>query len=465
MEWLLFWHLKISDEIFLRRRIEEVHELRVKAEFERSVACVGAGVDVCRGDDGDDVLPVRRQVQVQLAAHQLADVHLCADAVAAELDVHGAHAGGNAAALDAGRGELFALCRREGQRVAHDGERVAVGCFGEGAVFKEVHLRRADEARDEQVRRVVEDLLRRADLLDVAVAHDDDAVAEGHGLDLVVRDVDERGVDLLAQLDDLGAHLVAQLRVKVRERLVHQKNLGVAHDGAADGHALPLTAGKRLGLAVEILGDIKDLRRFAHTAVDLVVRHFFKVRFAVRVRLRDLLELEREGDVFVDGHVRIKRIVLEDHGDVAILGRNVVHQLTADGELAAADLLETCNHAQRGGFSAAARADEHDELLVGHVDAEILYRHNALVRDLEVVLLFAAFVPDLFLLFGFGVGVYLSNVFQDDLCHISGPQTCRLRDAGPRSRLSAPLYGRSPHCRTAGPAESFPPSVFSAGVT
>ena len=464
MEWLLFWHLKISDEIFLRRGVEEVHELRVKAEFERGVACVGAGVDVCRGDDGDDVLPVRRQVQVQLAAHQLADVHLCADAVAAELDVHGAHAGGDAAALDAGRGELFALCRREGQRVAHDGERVAVGCFGEGAVFKEVHLRRADEARDEQVRRVVEDLLRRADLLDVAVAHDDDAVAEGHGLDLIVRDVDERGVDLLAQLDDLGAHLVAQLRVKVRERLVHQQHLGASDDGAADGHALALAAGERLGLAVEELGDIKDLCRLAHAAVDLVVGHFLEMRLAVRVRLRDLLELEREGDVFIDGHVRIKRIVLEDHRDVAVLGRDVVHLLAVDEELTAADLLETGDHAQRGRLAAAARADEHDELLVGHVDVEVLHGDNAFVSDLQIVLLFDGLVFLLFLL-AFGVGIDLSDIFQNDLCHNREPQPCRLRDAGPRSRLSAPLYGRSPHCRTAGPAESFPPSVFSAGVT
>ena len=116
---------------------------------------------------------------------------------------------------------------------------------------------------------MVEDLLRRSDLLDEAVAHDDNAVAKRHGLDLVVRDVDERGVDLLAQLDDLGAHLVAELRIKVRQRLVHQKDLRASDDGAADGHTLPLAAGKRLRLAVEILRDIKNFRGFLHLAVDL----------------------------------------------------------------------------------------------------------------------------------------------------------------------------------------------------
>ena len=116
---------------------------------------------------------------------------------------------------------------------------------------------------------MVEHLLRGADLLDEAVAHDDDAVAERHGLDLVVGDVDKGGVDLLAQLDDLRAHLVAQLRVKVRQRLVHQEHLRVADDGAADGDTLPLAAGQRLGLAVEVLGDVQNLRGLAHLAVDL----------------------------------------------------------------------------------------------------------------------------------------------------------------------------------------------------
>src|SRR3712207_7373196 len=37
--------------------------------------------------------------------------------------------------------------------------------------------------------------------------------------------------------------------VEVRERLVEQEHLGVAHDGAAHRHALPLPAGERFGLA------------------------------------------------------------------------------------------------------------------------------------------------------------------------------------------------------------------------
>ena len=60
---------------------------------------------------------------------------------------------------------------------------------------------------------MVEDLLRRGDLLDNAVLHDHDTVAEGHGFGLVVSNIDERTLDLVAQLDELGTHLVTKLGV------------------------------------------------------------------------------------------------------------------------------------------------------------------------------------------------------------------------------------------------------------
>ena len=57
--------------------------------------------------------------------------------------------------------------------------------------------------------------------------------------------------DLLVQALDLAAHLVAQLGVEIGERLVEQEDLRIAHDGAADGDALALAAGKLARIAVE----------------------------------------------------------------------------------------------------------------------------------------------------------------------------------------------------------------------
>ncbi len=90
-----------------------------------------------------------------------------------------------------------------------------------------------------------------ADLLDHAVAHHDDLVGHRHRLDLVVRHVDRGRLEPLVQFLDLGAHLHAQLRIEVRQRLVEEEHLRVAHDRAAHGDALALAAGELARVAVE----------------------------------------------------------------------------------------------------------------------------------------------------------------------------------------------------------------------
>src|SRR5882762_3465317 len=106
----------------------------------------------------------------------------------------------------------------------------------------EIHRWRTDEAGDELVRRVVVELQRRADLLDLARVHDDDLVRHGHRLDLVVGDVDRSRLQSLVQRLDLGAHRDAQLGVQVGERLVEQEHLRFSHDRASHRDALALAA-------------------------------------------------------------------------------------------------------------------------------------------------------------------------------------------------------------------------------
>ena len=276
---------------------------------------------------------------------------------------------------------------------------LAVGILHQLSVV-EVHLGHTDKARHEEIGRVVEELLGGADLLDEAVLHDDDAVAQGHGLGLVVGNVDEGGIDAGAELDELGAHLVAQLGVQVGQRLVHQQYLRLPDDGTADGHTLALAAGEGLGLAVQVLGDAQDLRRLIHPGLDLI--------------LGVLPQLQGELHVLPDGHVGVQGVVLEHHGDVTILGGHVVHELAVDVQLAAADLLQSGDHPQRGGLAAAGGANQHDELLVLDLQVEVLHRQNALVGDLEIGLLL---LLALLLFLGLTVGIDFLDVFQDHFCH------------------------------------------------
>ena len=109
--------------------------------------------------------------------------------------------------------------------------------------IKKIHLRRTDEVSREQIGRMVKNLLRRTDLLDEAILHDNNPVPQSHSLCLIMGDIEEGSIDLLAQFDNLCAHLITQLGVQVAERLVHQQDLGFPYDSAANRHTLPLPTG------------------------------------------------------------------------------------------------------------------------------------------------------------------------------------------------------------------------------
>src|SRR4030088_125409 len=83
---------------------------------------------------------------------------------------------------------------------------------------------------------------------------------------------------------------------------------------------------------------------------------------------------QAEREIVVDAHVLVERIVLEHHGDVAVARRQVVDDAVADPDVAARDVLEARNHAQRRRLAAARRADQGHELLVGNLEIDVLHR-------------------------------------------------------------------------------------------
>lgn len=81
--------------------------------------------------------------------------------------------------------------------------------------IKEVHLRCAYKARNEQIFWIIENILWCAYLMNISVAHDDNAVAESHCLGLVVGYIYECCIYTLTKLYYFGTHLISQLCVKV----------------------------------------------------------------------------------------------------------------------------------------------------------------------------------------------------------------------------------------------------------
>src|SRR5262245_22587407 len=80
-------------------------------------------------------------------------------------------------------------------------------------------------------------LRRRTRLHDGPGAHQSDAVAHAHRLLRVMGDNDRGGARLVQDGERLLAHLLAEARVKARERLVHKEHAWSRRDGAGKRHA------------------------------------------------------------------------------------------------------------------------------------------------------------------------------------------------------------------------------------
>ena len=210
--------------------------------------------------------------------------------------------------------------RRQREREAVAGHDEAIVLHGQAAVH-EIHRGRADEARDEAVARPAVELERGADLLHQAVFHDDDAVTEGHGLDLVVSD--EHGVVGTRSRNSLiSGRICARSWASRFDSGSSNRNtwgLRTMQRPRATRCCCPPEScrGRRSSS-----GSIERiLAAPAHCGIDL---GFIHAAIA-----------QAESQIVVHAHVLVERVVLEHHGDVAVFRLQAVHDPVADGDGAA----------------------------------------------------------------------------------------------------------------------------------
>ena len=226
---------------------------------------------------------------------------------------------------------------------------------GDQVAREQVHLRRTNEARDENVRGRPVDRHRLVELLQDAVVHHRDAVRHHHRLLLIVGDEDDGGLELALEALDFGARLDPQAGVKVGERFVHEERRRMAHDGPAYRDALPLPAGQFGGRAVEIGVEAKQVGGPGDLGRD---RLFL-----------GLLLAQGKGQVFANRHMGIERVVLKHERDIAVSRGDRGHVAAVEQDPAAGNFLEPCDAEEERAFPAARRAEE---------------RHEAAVRNLEI---------------------------------------------------------------------------------
>ena len=84
-----------------------------------------------------------------------------------------------------------------------------------------------------------------------------------------MRDVERGDPEPPLQRAELVAHLRAQPRVEVAERLVEQQHLGLEHQRARDRHPLLLAAGQRRRRPLGIGLHLDEPQRRRHARLDL----------------------------------------------------------------------------------------------------------------------------------------------------------------------------------------------------
>ena len=143
-------------------------------------------------------------------------------------------------------------------------------------------------------------------------------------------------------------------------------------------------------------------------------------------------------------------------------------ELAVDVQLAARDLLETCDHAQGGGLAAAGRADENDEFLIGDVEVELLHGNDALVGDLKVDLLllgrlFALLLFLALLFFATDERVDLLDVYEFYFCHTVLDSDCAASAPHSHDRRAWRTHcDMSPQCRTGSLPDKISSFIFAA---
>ena len=96
-------------------------------------------------------------------------------------------------------------------------------------------------------------------MLQMPVAQNGYPVTHRHGLSLVVGDIDRRSSKLPLKGSDVAAHLHTKLRVEIRQRLVHERQLRLTDESSSHRHALTLSARQLRRLLLQLCRELQQL--------------------------------------------------------------------------------------------------------------------------------------------------------------------------------------------------------------
>ena len=206
----------------------------------------------------------------------------------------------------------------------------------------------------------IENRPRRTHLDDISLLHDDDPVGDVVGRGQIVRDVDDRDPELVAQIPQQGDDRHSQRCVDHRHRLVGDEERWVGNERARNGHALKLSAGEFVCIAP---GDLLEAEPHF---VQRVVHH--RLRRGGGPRAEE--GARRRVQVAIDPLERIERLerVLEDrlHTPIEVSPGGAASALrvalAVEPDVATRRMLEAQDHAREGRLARTGLADDREDL-------------------------------------------------------------------------------------------------------
>ena len=155
-----------------------------------------------------------------------------------------------------------------------------------------------------------------------------------------------------------AAEFLPHLGIDRRKGFVQQQQLGIRCQSTGECHTLPLTAGKLAGIPPLQSPKSDQVYQFHHTA-----GNGFPVYF---------LNLQAKGDVVIHSHVPEQRVVLEHKSNATLARRNVIDHFSVNADLTAVGVFQTGDHAENGGFAAAAGSQQTNQLSLFNTEADII---------------------------------------------------------------------------------------------
>ena len=170
-------------------------------------------------------------------------------------------------------------------------------------------------------------------------------------------DVKHRLRSLQDQSPQFRPQLVAQLGIQIAHRFVQKVETGIAQQGAAESHPLPLTAGQLLRTTLRLVGQLNRLQHRIDTPPPLGRRHSS--------------DLQTEVEVVPDAQVRKQGIALEDHADPSLFRRGGIQAPAFQFDATFIRLLQACDQAESRALAAAARSQQRDTFTGLNLEVQI----------------------------------------------------------------------------------------------